>query len=160
MQLIGDVEITKQQMAICKRELQDKLKQLKAEMRELKKERTKMLKAEIDVTSIDAKISHLYKSINNIDDKLQYYSAKYQPVLLFDSVINYKLLQEILRKTKMLHNVQIQQGVSAVEIVWDNKGTKGKYALNDIRDNFEGVIYFPELVMSDGGECAPLKDAQ
>ncbi|KYG92369.1 hypothetical protein A0U40_05355 [[Bacillus] sp. KCTC 13219] len=149
MQLIGDVEITKQQMAICRRELQDKLSHFKSRLRECKKSRTRLIKQEHNTDEIDYKIRKLEKELESLNVELKYFSAKYQPVLLYDIVINYKLLQEILRKTKMLHNVQIQKGSDAINVVWDNKGTKGKYTLYDIRNNFKGVIYFPELVTQD-----------
>lgn len=151
MNIVGDFEIMKKMMSIRKRELNEDLKSLKAKLRDCKKSRTKLLKEELDTDAIDYKIDGLERDIETIESDIEYYSSKFQPVRLFDTVINYKFLQEILRKTKMLNNVSIQKGnhPDTVEIVWDNEGSKGKYTLYSLAEQFKEVIYIPELEVNE-----------
>lgn len=149
MEIVGKEEITQNMIDIRKRELNAERKKLQSELKARTKECERMEKAEIETNAIRHKINQLERKIGVIDCELKFYSAQYQPVRLFDIVINYKLLKSILQKTKKF-NINIQKGEGdTVEIAWDGKGSQGKYTLNNLASFYKNIIYIPELIVQE-----------
>lgn len=149
MEIVGNPDITKQMIMIRKRELNGERKQCASSLRERTKERERMEKEAIETDAIQYKIDQLERKIDEIDAELKYYSAQYQPVRLFDSVINYKLLKQILQKTKKL-SVTFEKGDNETVILsWDVISSKGQYRLNNLAAYYKNIIYIPELVIQE-----------
>lgn len=149
MEIVGNPDITKQMMMIRKRELEEARKPLLAKRKSLIKQREKWLgKGEPASVMID-EIKVIEKKLCPIENELAYYSAKFEPVRLFDVVINYKLLKQILQKTKKL-NVTFEKGDNETIIIsWDVKGSNGRYTLNNLATFYKHIMYIPELIIQE-----------
>lgn len=149
MEIDGKVEIMQDMINIRKRELGENLKLLKEKLRACKKSRTELRKKKLETDGIECKISELERKIFSAEEELKFYTAQYQPIRLFDTVINYKLFKSILQKTKNF-NVGIQKGDGdTVEISWEGKGSRGSYTLNNLAVYYENIIYIPELIVQE-----------
>lgn len=149
MEIAGKEEITQNMINIRKRELNAERKKLQSELKARSKECERMEKEDIVTNIIRHKIEKLERKISVIEDELKFYSSQYQPVRLFDIVINYKLFKSILQKTKKF-NINIQKGEgNTVEISWEGKGSQGKYTLNNLAVYYENIIYIPELIVQE-----------
>lgn len=149
MEIVGKPEITNQMISILKRELSESLEIEKAELKDFKESRTQLRKNELSTETIDIKIRKQQSIISQIENELKYYSVKYEPIRIFDIVINHKLLKKIIQKTKKL-NVSFEKVDNDKVIVsWNGKGTKGKFTLNNLAQFYQNIIYIPELVIQE-----------
>lgn len=149
MKIAGKEEITQDMINIRKRELNAERKKWQSELKSRNKECERMEKEDIETNTLRHKIEQLERKISVIEDELKFYSAQYQPIRLFDIVINYKLLKSILQKTKKF-NINIQKGEGdTVEIKWESKGSQGKYTLNNLASFYKNIIYIPELIVQE-----------
>lgn len=145
MEVVGNFETMQEMINVLKRDLKKELQPLKADLKKLRKEHDRMYKEDIGTSLIVQKIRKVERKIEAVEIELDFLSAKYLPVRIYDVVINYKLLKSILLKTKKF-NVVIQKGQSdTLEIVWDGKESRGKYTLNNLADHYVNLVYIPEL---------------
>lgn len=149
MEIIGNQEITKQMITVRKRELDKERKPLLSKLKTLNKRQEKLVDEGESTMLINREIAAVENKLIPIEEELKYYSAKFEPIRLFDVVINHKLLIQILQKTKKL-NVSIEKGDNeTVIITWNVKGSKGKYTLQNLASFYRNIIYIPELVIQE-----------
>lgn len=149
MEIVGNQEITKQMITIRKRELAEVRKPLLSKLKSLNNRLEKLEVKGDSATAINSEIAALEDKLLPIEDELKFYTSQFEPVRLFDVVINHKLLKQILQKTKKL-NVNFEKGDNETVIIsWDVKGSKGKYTLNNLASFYQNIIYIPELKIKE-----------